>query len=82
LFVRFWLTATLPPPDTAQLAAQTKGRERYEGFVEALGRRLAGVRRWRRRFRSTSSRRKRRQPFLVSDLASLYFCYATARRLI
>lgn len=41
LFVRFWLTATPPLPDTAQAAAQTKGRERYEGFVEALGRRLA-----------------------------------------
>jgi predicted transcriptional regulator len=41
LFVRFWLTATPPLPDTAQLAAQAKGRERYEGFVEALGRRLA-----------------------------------------
>ena len=40
LFVRFWLTATPPLPDTAQPAAQTKGRERYEGFVEALGRRL------------------------------------------
>src|SRR6476469_5534194 len=41
LFVRFWLTATPPLPDTAHSAAQTKGRERYEGFVEALGRRLA-----------------------------------------
>src|SRR6202166_4206923 len=41
LFVRFWLTTTPPLPDTAQSAAQTKGRERYEGFVEALGRRLA-----------------------------------------
>ena len=41
LFVRFWLTATPPLPDTAQAAAQAKGRERYEGFVEALGRRLA-----------------------------------------
>ena len=41
LFVRFWLTATPPLPDSAQPAAQTKGRERYEGFVEALGRRLA-----------------------------------------
>jgi predicted transcriptional regulator len=40
LFVRFWLTSTPPLPDTAQAAAQTKGRERYEGFVEALGRRL------------------------------------------
>src|SRR4029077_3077569 len=41
LFVRFWLTATSPLPDTAQPAAQAKGRERYAGFVEALGRRLA-----------------------------------------
>jgi hypothetical protein len=41
LFVRFWLTTTPPLPDSAQPAAQAKGRERYEGFVEALGRRLA-----------------------------------------
>jgi predicted transcriptional regulator len=41
LFVRFWLTSTPPLPDTAQAAAQAKGRERYNGFVEALGRRLA-----------------------------------------
>jgi predicted transcriptional regulator len=41
LFIRFWLTSTPPLPDTALPAAQAKGRERYEGFVEALGRRLA-----------------------------------------
>jgi predicted transcriptional regulator len=41
LFVRFWLTSTPPLPDAAQPAAQIKGRERYEGFVEALGRRMA-----------------------------------------
>ena len=41
LFVRFWLTAVPPLPDTAQAAAQAKGRERFEGFVETLGRRLA-----------------------------------------
>ena len=41
LFVRFWLTSTPPLPDTARPAAQAKGRERYEGFIEALGRRLA-----------------------------------------
>jgi hypothetical protein len=41
LFVRFWLTITPPLPDTAQPAAQAKGRERYQGFVEALGRRVA-----------------------------------------
>ncbi|MBL6851797.1 MAG: CopG family transcriptional regulator [Alphaproteobacteria bacterium] len=41
LFIRFWLTHTPPLPDTAQTAAQTKGRERYEGFIEAVGRRLS-----------------------------------------
>lgn len=41
LFVRFWLTTTPPLPDSAQAAAQAKGRERYEGFVETLGKRLA-----------------------------------------
>src|SRR5438270_6048430 len=41
LFVRFWLSSTPALPDTAQPAAHIKGRERYEGFVEALGRRLA-----------------------------------------
>lgn len=41
LFVRFWLTATPQLPDAAQPAAQAKGRERYEGYVDALGRRLA-----------------------------------------
>ena len=41
VFVRFWLTSTPALPDTALGAAQTKGRERYNGFVEALGRRLA-----------------------------------------
>jgi len=41
LFVRFWLTSTPPLPDAAQSAAQAKGKERYDGFVEALGRRVA-----------------------------------------
>jgi hypothetical protein len=41
LFVRFWLTSTPPLPDAAQPAAQAKGQVRYQGFVEALGRRLA-----------------------------------------
>ena len=41
LFVKFWLTTTPPLPDTMRDAAHAKGRERYEGFVEALGRRLA-----------------------------------------
>lgn len=41
LFVRFWLTTTPALPEADQAAAQAKGRERYEGFVTALGRRLA-----------------------------------------
>ena len=38
LFVRFWLTVTPPPEE--QAATQPKVQKRYEGFVEALGRRL------------------------------------------
>jgi aspartate/methionine/tyrosine aminotransferase len=39
-FVHFQLTITPPLPPDAQAAAQAKGRQRYEGFVEALGKRL------------------------------------------
>src|SRR5215470_1021426 len=41
LFIRFWLTATPPLPQSAQVAAQAKGRERFESFLETLGSRLA-----------------------------------------
>lgn len=41
LFIRAWLTATPPLPGAAQAAAQAKAKERYETFIEALGRRLA-----------------------------------------
>ena len=41
LFVRFWLTAMPALPDTTEATAQAKGRERYEGYIEALVRRLA-----------------------------------------
>lgn len=41
LFVRFWLTITPPIPDDMRASAQTIGRSRYEGFIEALGQRLA-----------------------------------------
>lgn len=40
LFIRFWLTITPPLSEDAQSAAQIKGRERFEGFVETLGRRF------------------------------------------
>ena len=41
LFVRFWLTSTPQLPEPAQSAARMKGAERYDAFVDALGRRLA-----------------------------------------
>ena len=41
LFIRFWLTVTPPLPESAQAAAQANGRERFELFLETLGRRLA-----------------------------------------
>jgi hypothetical protein len=40
LFVRFWLTTTPPLPDSALAAAQASGRDRYRGFIAALGRRM------------------------------------------
>lgn len=40
-FIRFWMTLTPPLPGTAQSAARAKGAERFEGFMQTLGRRLA-----------------------------------------
>jgi len=41
LFIRFWLTVTPPLPESAQASAKAKGAERFEGFLQSLGRRLA-----------------------------------------
>jgi hypothetical protein len=41
LFVRHWLVAVPAPSEAQYAAAQAKGRERYERFLEALGRRLS-----------------------------------------
>lgn len=41
LFLRYWLTATPPLAEAAKPAAHAMGKERFEGFVEALGKRLA-----------------------------------------
>lgn len=41
LFVRFWLTITPPLSETAHASARAKGAERFEGFLQTLGRRLA-----------------------------------------
>ncbi len=41
LFIRFWLTITPPIPETGKEAARAKGVERFEGFMQTLGRKLA-----------------------------------------
>lgn len=41
LFVRFWLSNTPPPPETERAAMRRQGGDRYDAFIEALGRRLA-----------------------------------------
>jgi hypothetical protein len=40
LFIRFWLTSNAPLPDTALVAAQAMGKDRWGRFVESLGRRM------------------------------------------
>lgn len=42
LFVRHWLTSTTPLPDNALAAAQATGKRRWEGFVDALAKRMGG----------------------------------------
>ncbi len=41
LFIRFWLTVTPPLSDSAQASARAKGAERFDGFLQTLGRKLA-----------------------------------------
>ena len=41
LFIRFWLTVTPPLSESAQTSARAKGAERFDGFMQSLGRRLA-----------------------------------------
>ena len=40
-FIHFWMTLTPPLTGAAQPAARAKGAERFEGFMQTLGRRLA-----------------------------------------
>lgn len=41
LFIRIWLSSTPTLPESAQAAARAKGAERFEGFMQSLGLRLA-----------------------------------------
>lgn len=40
LFVRFWLSVTAPVAASQQAAAKAQGAQRYQGYIETLGRRL------------------------------------------
>lgn len=58
LFIRFWMTLMPPLSDSAQASARAKGNERFEGFLQALGRRLAtGDRFLKERSRDIDARR-------------------------
>lgn len=41
LFIRSWLINTPPLPDAERAAVRKQGGERYDSFLQALGRRLA-----------------------------------------
>ncbi|WP_230280007.1 ribbon-helix-helix protein, CopG family [Altererythrobacter sp. H2] len=41
MFVRFWLSNTPPPPESERAAMRRQGGDRYDAFMDALGRRLA-----------------------------------------
>lgn len=41
LFVRFWLSNTPPPPESERATMRRQGGDRYDAFMDALGRRLA-----------------------------------------
>jgi predicted transcriptional regulator len=41
LFIRFWLTSTPALPEQSSPTARAKGAERYDRFIETLGRRLS-----------------------------------------
>src|SRR5690606_3188791 len=42
LFVRYYLTVTAPLPEVDQEAARALGQERFQAFIDQVGRRIAG----------------------------------------
>ncbi|MDE2166243.1 MAG: CopG family transcriptional regulator [Alphaproteobacteria bacterium] len=44
LFVRYEFTVTAPLPDSEQAAARAVAQDRYQAFIEQVGRRIAGGR--------------------------------------
>lgn len=67
LFIRFWLTITPPLSETAQSSARAKGAERFEGFIQSLGRRLATGDRFLKELSRDIDRRRNETDSDVSD---------------
>jgi len=44
LFIRYLLTVTPPLPDSEQAAARAMGQDRFQAFIDQVGRRLAAGR--------------------------------------
>lgn len=44
LFVRYYLTVTAPLPEADQEAARALGQERFQAFIDQVGRRITGGR--------------------------------------
>lgn len=44
LFVRYYLTVAAPLPEADQEAARALGQERFQAFIDQVGRRIAGGR--------------------------------------
>lgn len=50
LFIRYEFTVTPPLPESAQAAARAVAQDRYQAFIEQVGRRIAGGRTVKREF--------------------------------
>lgn len=44
LFIRYQLTVTPPLPESEQAAARAVGQDRFQAFIDQIGRRIAGGR--------------------------------------
>jgi len=55
LFIRYQLTVTPPLPESEQAAARAVGQDRFQAFIDQVGRRMAGGRSFAEDVRSRGS---------------------------
>jgi len=55
LFIRYQLTVTPPLPESEQAAARAIGQDRFQAFIDQVGRRMAGGRSFAEDVRSRAS---------------------------